>query len=116
MRTCLIRQYGSLPNQSVFESAESQPCRIALHVSDVRVARIGAFDLRFPNKPNQESSSACRIRNGDTTLRCTKAEQTFLTAMGRMVHSHSFSVECFGTMCSEEDGAFAQLFCGMLFE
>ena len=33
--------------------------------------------------------------------------------MGRMLHSQSFSVECFGPMYYGEDVAFAELFCGM---
>ena len=79
----------------MFGSAESQPYRITLHVSDVKVASTGAFYLRLPNQPSQKSSSACRIRNSDTTLRYAKVGINFR-------HGHG------------EDVAFAMLFCGML--
>ena len=74
MCTALSRRSGTLPNRSVFEPDEFQPCRITLHVSDVKVASTGAFYLRLPNQPNQESLHACRIRNCDTTLRYAKVE------------------------------------------
>ena len=74
MCTALIRRSGTLPNQSVFEPDEFQPCRITLQVSDTQVASTGAFYLRLPNQPNQKSLHACRIRNSDTTLRYAKVE------------------------------------------
>ena len=122
-----------MPNQSVFEPAESQPCRITLHVSDVKEASTGAFYIRLPNPPNQESLHACRIRNCDTTLRYAKVNKlssrpwggscicrTFLRnasarcALRRKLHLQNFSADCFGPMCSGEEAAFATLFCGML--
>ena len=84
----------------MFESAESQPCRITLHVGDAQVASTGAFYLRLPNQPNHESLHACRIKNGGTALLYAKVEQAFVTAMGRKLHSQNFSAECVGPMYS----------------
>ena len=82
-------------DQSVFVLAESQPCRIALHVSHVKVSSIGAFYQRLPNQPNKKSSSACQMKRGDITLRCGKTDINFH-------HGHG------------EDGVFAGVFCAML--
>ena len=103
MCTALIRRFGTLPNQSVFEPDESQPCRITLHVSDAKVASAGALYLRLPNQPNQKSLHACRIRNCDATLGYAKVEYTFVTAMRRKLHLQDFSAEGFGPMCCRDE-------------